>query len=39
MSEGRGFAYKAEGEDQREGLVGLALVVVLLHIIDEGTID
>ena len=39
VPEGRGYAYKSEGEDQRERLVGLALVVVLLHIIDEGTID
>ena len=39
LSEGRGYAYKSEGEDQRERLVGLALVVILLHIIDEGTID
>ena len=38
-SEGRGYAYRLEGEDQRERLVRLALVVVLLHIIDEGTID
>ena len=39
LSEGRGYAYKSEGEDQRERLVRLALVVVLLHIINEGTID
>ena len=39
LSEGRGFAYKLEGKNQRERLVGLALVVILLHIIDEGTID